>query len=79
MAQVRGGLDLAQKPLGAERLGEFGAQDLHGHFAPMLEILGEIDGGHTALPQLALDPVTALEGSAQTGSGVGHQAPVTSE
>ena len=50
MAEAGGGLDLAQEALGAERGGELGAEDLDGDLAVVLEIFGEIDGGHAARP-----------------------------
>ncbi len=62
MLQVGRGLDLGQEPLGADRGGEFGAQHLERDVAVVLEVVGEVDGGHAALPELALDAVAVGEG-----------------
>ena len=53
--QVRGGLDLAQKPLGPDDRGQFRAQHLDRDLAMVLQILGEKDGGHAARAQLPLE------------------------
>ena len=42
-------------PSAAPRLG---LQHLERHLALVLEILGQVDGGHAALPKLALDAIT---------------------
>jgi hypothetical protein len=39
----------------------------------VFEIAGEIDRGHSAPAQLALEPVTFGQGSLETISAVGHQ------
>ena len=72
MLQLGGELDFAVEPIRAERGGELGVQDLDGHFAIVLEIRGQVDGGHATAAQLALDAVTILEGGLQTGEDVGH-------
>ena len=62
MLQGRGGLDLAKKPLGADDGGQLGPQHLDRDVAIVLEILREIDRGHAALAELALDAVAVGEG-----------------
>ena len=62
---MRGDLDLPQEPSGAERGGELGPQHLDRDLAVVLEVLGEIDGGHAALAELALDAVAVGEGGAK--------------
>ena len=57
MVERRGDLDLAQKAIGAEHAGQFRAQDLHRHSSCVLQVAGEIDGRHSAAPELALDRV----------------------
>ena len=59
-------LDLAEEPLGADHRGQLGPQHLDRDLAPVLEVLGEVDGGHAALAELALDPVAVGEGGTQT-------------
>ena len=72
MLEPGGDLDLAGEPLGAERGGELGAEDLHRDLAVVLQVLGEVDGGHAALAELALDAVAVGEGGLEAGHRVGH-------
>ena len=72
VTERRGGLDLPEEPLGAERRAEFGPEDLDGDGAVVLEIAGEIDRGHPALAEFALDQVAAGEGGAEAVQ-VGHR------
>ena len=48
--QFRGGLDLAQKPLGPECGTEIRVQHLDRDIALVLEIVREVHGGHATLP-----------------------------
>jgi hypothetical protein len=70
--QPGGDGDLAAEALGAEGGGELGAEDLEGDSAVMLQVLGEVDGGHAALPELPLDAVALGEGGLEAGHRVGH-------
>ncbi len=72
MLQVRGGLDLAEEPLGADDGGEFGAEDLDGDLAVVLEVMREVDGGHAALAELALKAVAVSEGRGEPRAGAAH-------
>ncbi len=65
MLELRRQPDLALKPLGAERRGELRVQDLERDGAIVLVVDGEIDRGHAAATELALDPVFASETLAQ--------------
>jgi hypothetical protein len=56
-----GGLDLLDEPLGAEHGGELGFQDLDGDLAVVLQVLCEVDRGHAARAELALDAVAVGE------------------
>ena len=76
--QVGGGLDLAQEPFGADHGGEFGAEDLYRDVAVVFEITREIDRGHAALPELALDGVAVCEGSGESGGKLAHEPPFAS-
>ncbi len=60
--QVGGGLDLGEEPLGAEDRGQLGAEHLERDLAVVAEVVGEVDGGHAALAQLALEAVAVGEG-----------------
>ena len=72
MLQVGDGLDLAEEPLGADHGREVGAQDLDGDLALVAEVAREIDGGHAALAELALDAVAVGEDRAEALNGVGQ-------
>ena len=73
MLEPGGDLDLAGEALGAEGGGELGAQDLERHLAVVLQVLGEVDGGHAALAELPLDAVALGEGGLQSGHRLGHR------
>ena len=75
MVELRADANLFEESLGTEHRGELGAEHLEGHFAVELSIAGEIDCGHPALAELALDRVSARESRAETG-GVGHRLQV---
>ena len=66
--------DLPDEPLRAEDRAQLRPQDLEGHLAVVLEVVGQIDGRHAAPPQLALEGIAADESGVQTGEliGVGH-------
>ena len=70
--QRRDGLDLTQEALGADDGGQLGTQHLDGHLAPVLEVLGEVDRGHAALAQLALEAVAVGDQGLQPVNGVGQ-------
>jgi hypothetical protein len=71
--QVGGRLDLGEESLGPHHGGELGLQDLERDLALVLEVVGEVDGRHAALAELALDTVAAFEGRVQAGDRVAHQ------
>jgi hypothetical protein len=54
------------EPLSAKHRGEFRPQDLHGDLAFVLEVLGEVHGGHAAGPEFVLDGVTAGQRALQS-------------
>ena len=54
--------DLAQEPLGAEEGGKFRAEHLDCDQAVVLQIASEIDRGHPAATEFALDRVAARKG-----------------
>src|SRR5262245_51273079 len=73
MLQIRGELDLLQKPLGPQHRGELRMQDLDRHVAAMPDVLGEIHGRHTALAELADQAVTIGESTGKPGVDRGHR------
>jgi len=68
--EVGGGGDLGDEALGADHGGQFGAEDLDGDLAPVLEVLGEVHGGHAAGAELPLDAVAVGEGGGEAGWSV---------
>jgi hypothetical protein len=72
MGEPSGELDLPEEPLRADLEGDLGAQHLERHLAVVLQVLGEVHGGHAALAQLALDAVAVRQGPGETISGLGH-------
>ena len=81
MLQIGDGLDLAEEPLGADDGGELRPKHLDGDLAVVLEVVGEVHGGHAAGAELALDPVAVGHGEGEPVDGVGHdgQWPAPSE
>ena len=49
--------DLAEEPLGAQRLGQLGMEHLERDGAVVSQVVREEYGGHAAASQLTLDPV----------------------
>ena len=72
MLEVGGGLDLREEPLRAEHGGQLGPEHLDGDLAVVLEVVGQVDGGHAALAQLALDLVGIGQGGLQATEEIGH-------
>ncbi len=72
MLEIGRDLDLGQEALAAEDGGELGVQDLDGDLAAVLEVFGEVDGGHATLAQLAPHAVPVGDGRGEAGRGAGH-------
>ena len=68
--QLRGESNLALEPLGAEGRGEVRHEDFDRYFATVLDVVREIDDGHSTPPKLADNIVLALERSLQPGQDV---------
>ena len=71
MLEAGGQADLPLEPFGAERDRQLGVQDLEGDVAVVLEVAREVDRGHAAAPELALERVAVLEGLRELGPNVG--------
>ena len=78
MVQPRGELDLPQEALAAERLRELGAQHLDRDVAVVLVVVGQVDGGHAARAELAVEPIVAGERVGQGERG-GHVVKVSAK
>ncbi len=72
MLQLGRELDLAQEALGAERGGELGAEHLERDQPLVPQVAREIDRGHAALPELALDGVAVGQRGLETSSDFGQ-------
>jgi hypothetical protein len=60
--QAAGDADLAEKPIGPECVAELGPQHLQRDIPAVLEIPGQVDGGHAPAPELALEAVAINQG-----------------
>ena len=72
VGQIRGDLNFREETLGSDNGSQFRPQDLEGHLAAVLDVVGEVDLGHPAFTYLTLDGVAAFEGGVQAGDGVRH-------
>ena len=52
---------------GPSSAAELGPEDLDRHLAVVLEVVGELDGGHAAAAELALEGVAARERGGEPG------------
>ena len=57
MGEVRRDFDLTDKTLGSEGSGQIGPQNFHCDLAVVLDVIGEVDGGHPARTEFPLDGV----------------------
>ena len=78
MLEVGGDLDLGEEAVAADDGGELGVEDLDGDLAAVLQVLGEVDGGHAALAQLALETIAVGQGSLEPGVLLHYGVPPTS-
>ena len=60
--EAGGGADFGEESLGAYDGAQFRAQELDGNEAVVLQVAGEVDGGHATAAQLPLDAVAVNEG-----------------
>ncbi len=75
MLQAGGDPDLLEESLRSERGGELGAQDLERDGPIVPEIVGEVDHGHAAAAELALDALPVGKSATQAVRHA-HEAPV---
>ena len=71
--QVGRGADFREESLGAEGSGEVGMQHLDRDLARVLEVVREVDGGHPALPEFALEPVATAKCRRERRGHVAHR------
>jgi len=70
--QVGGDADLAEKAIGAERDRELRSEHLDGDLTLVLEIPGEVHGGHATFPHLAIERVPVAQSGRQLVEQSGH-------
>jgi len=73
MLQIGRELDLGQEPLGPDHGGELGAEDLQGHPPGVADVLGQVDGGHSAGADFALQAVAVGQGALQATQQLRHR------
>jgi len=78
MLQVGGGHDLSHEPLGAEYRRGLGMKHLDGDLARVADVALEVDGGHAAATEFAVEGVAVGE-SAGEAAGDGSHGPQYAE
>ena len=73
--EVGGEPDLAEEPVGADGGGELGPQGLDGDLAAVAQVFREVDRGHAAFADQALDLVAVAERGAKLLENVGQSLP----
>ena len=71
MGEPRREVDLALKPLWAERGAELGSEHLESHLPVVAEIASQVDRSHPPAPELALEGVVRRQGGTERGDGIG--------
>ncbi len=66
MFEMRGGLDLVEKPLGPDRRGDIPFEHLDRDVALVFEVACEVDRRHAAAAKLSLEPIPRREGEGQS-------------
>lgn len=59
MLQIRRRFDLGEEAVGANHRRQFGLEDLERDLPVVAFVLGQVDGGHSALSEFAFDEVAA--------------------
>jgi hypothetical protein len=75
MIQAGGQLNLSKKALAAERFGQIGTQHLDSDFPAVLVVVSQVNRGHTARSELAVQSIVTGERIGQYGRGF-HAAKV---
>jgi hypothetical protein len=74
MLEIRRDADLAQKAIGAEHRAELRIEDLERDAAVVLDVAREIDGGHAAATDLAIESVRVAQRALELIEDVAHSA-----
>ena len=73
MAETGRDPDLAEKSLGTEHRAELGIEHLDGHLAMVPQVVGQVDGGHPASPELTVEGVAVGQPGPQRGLEFGQE------
>jgi hypothetical protein len=73
MLEPRRQADLLEETIPADAGGECGVEDLEGDRPVVAEVLGEVDGGHAAAAELALDVVAVEQRGVQREERIGSR------
>lgn len=73
MLELRGDVNLAQEPIGADHRRQLGSQHLYCDLAIVLHVSRAEHGRHTALGNLALDPISIRECCLKSPEDIGHR------
>lgn len=73
MLELRGDVNLAQEPIGADHRRQLGSQHLHCNLAIVLHVSRAKHDRHTALGNLALDPISIRECCLKSPEDIGHR------
>ena len=65
MVELGRNLDFPEESFGSQCGGELRPKHLDGQSAMMLQVMGQIDCGHAATPELALERVLIAQGGRQ--------------
>lgn len=61
MLKVRGGLDLGEESVGPDDSGELRFENLDRDLPLVLQVIGQVDRGHSAFAEFALQSVATVE------------------
>ncbi len=72
VGETGGHLDFAEEPVGPQGNAELGPQHLHGHQPVVTQVAGEVDDGHPATTNFAVDCVAVGQRGLETSAKIGH-------
>jgi hypothetical protein len=72
MLKPGGDSDFTEEAVGTDRCGQLGAENLDGDGPIVSGVMGQINGGHAALADQALDGIAPFERSTQLVERIGH-------
>ena len=72
MGEIGGDFDLPEEAVGAEGVGQLGVEHLEGDGPAVAEVAGEVDRGHAAPAELALEAIAIGESGLEVREKVGH-------